>query len=198
MNRARSGTGHIPTRSISARAMNRRATRWLVLCAILGVVALPIVGLIVADSLKEITTSLPSPDRRWRAILVDHPYRVSIDRNFHVCIEDPDGVSRTVFTSPDETPLGIGSERFLWSNDSRRLLLVGRRFYLRQGVQLTTGESLYLLYDLPSGKTWCNSDQQGPPFGPEELVGYDFGESLALVAKSAGGPRVPASPDNRP
>jgi hypothetical protein len=51
---------------------------------------------------------------------------------------------------------------------------------VRDSVELDTGEFLYLLYDLPSGKIWCNSDQEGPPFGANELDGYDFGEPLML------------------
>jgi len=93
--------------------------------------------------------------------------------------------------SPDESPLGIGSERFLWSADSKRVLLVGKRFWVREGVQLVGGEFLYFLYDVPSRQVWCNSDSQGPPFGPNELAGYDFGESLTLrpVSESNERPR---------
>ena len=96
--------------------------------------------------------------------------------------------------SPDESPTGIGSERFLWSKDSKRLLLVGKCFWVREGVQLESGEFLYFLYDVPSGQVWCNSDHRGPPFGPNELAGYDFGESLTLKPMAKGNEQ----PQNRP
>jgi len=161
-----------------------------------AVVALLLAGVFAALRREE-TTSLLSPEQRLRAVLLDRPHFPSIDRNFVVRIEETEGVSRKVFMSPDEPPTGIGSERFLWSKDSKRLLLVGKRFWVREGVQLESGEFLYFLYDVPSGQVWCNSDQRGPPFGPNELAGYDFGESLTLkpVAKSNEQPRSPRSAD---
>ncbi len=143
------------------------------------VAALLLAGLLAALRSEE-TISLVSPDQQLRAVLLDRPHFPSIDRNFTVRIEDAKGASRKIFVSPDESPLGVGSERFLWSTDSRRLLLVGKRFWVRAGVQLKGGECLYLLYDISSGRVWCNSDQRGPPFGPDELAGYDFGENLTL------------------
>jgi hypothetical protein len=161
-----------------------------------AVVALVLAGLFAALRREE-TTSLLSPDQRLRAVLLDRPHFPSIDRNFVVRIEETEGVSRKVFMSPDESPTGIGSERFLWSKDSKRLLLVGKRFWVREGVQLESGEFLYFLYDVPSGQVWCNSDRQGPPFGPNELAGYDFGESLTLkpVAQSNEQPQSSPSAD---
>ncbi len=98
-------------------------------------------------------------------------------------IEEAGGASRTVFTSPDEPPSGIGQERFLWSKDGTRLLLVGKRFWVRDEAKPADGECLYFLYDVPSGRVWCNSDKQGPPFGTAELAGYDFGEELTLAPR---------------
>jgi hypothetical protein len=136
----------------------------------------------------EITTSLRSPDQRLRAELVDRPHFPTIDRNFSLRIVGPDGSSRRIFTSPDESPSGVGTDRFFWSTDSKGLLLIGKRFWVRDGAQLDNGEFLYLLYDVPSGKIWCNSDQRGPPFGPNELAGYDFGEPLTQRASTTSGP----------
>jgi hypothetical protein len=135
--------------------------------------------LVWAMGTSTVTTSAVSPDGQYRAELLDRKAHM-IDRNFRVRVVDADGRPRIVFDSPDESPNGIGQERFLWSQDGQRLLLVGHRFWVRDGAELTNGELLYLLYDVESGAVWCNSDQQGPPFDLAELEGYDFGETLTL------------------
>ena len=152
------------------RKTPRPMKQWFMYAALVASVTALVVGLLLAvlfAALRlEETTSLWSPDQRLRAVLLDRPHFPSVDRNFVVRIEETEGVSREVFMSPDESPSGIGSERFLWSKDSTRLLLVGKRFWVREGVQLESGEFLYFLYDVPSGQVWCNSDHRGPPFGP--------------------------------
>ena len=151
-----------------------------IILAIAGAVAAGCFFFLVwAMGASEVTTSAVSPDQQLRAELVDRKVHV-IDRNFCIRIVGANGTSRIVFRSPDESPTGIGQERFLWSQDGQRLLLVGRRFWVRKGAELTSGESLYYLYDVNSGHVWCNSDQQGPPFDLAELEGHDFGEPLAL------------------
>jgi hypothetical protein len=135
--------------------------------------------LLWALSQTQITTAAYSPDGQHRADLVDRKLHM-IDRNFRIRIVELSGSSQFVFHSPDENPLNIGQERFLWSQDGRRLLLVGRGFWVRKGAELANGESLYFLWDAASGKSWCNSDQRGPPFDITELEGFDFGENLEL------------------
>jgi hypothetical protein len=130
-------------------------------------------------SLSAVTTAATSPDGTLRAEIVDRRLHF-IDRNFRLRIVDAAGKATVVFTSCDESPNGIGQERLLWSSDGRRLLLVGRRFWVRGDAKLKSGESLYLLYDVPSGRVWCNSDQEGPPFGEKELADYDFGEVFVM------------------
>ncbi len=129
--------------------------------------------------LQETASSL-SPDGRLRAVLLDPRSPFQVDRNFMVRIDEAGGASRTVFRSPDESPRGIGHDRLLWSRHSTRLLLVGKRFWVRGAAKLADGECLYFLYDVPSGRIWCNSDVTGPAFGTAELAGYDFGEDLVL------------------
>ena len=124
-----------------------------------------------------VTTAATSPDGALRAEIVDRRLHFS-DRNFRLRIVDAKGQAKVVFRSPDESPGGTGQERLLWSSDGRRLLLIGRRFWVRGEAKLESGESLYLLYDVPSGRVWCNADVEGTPFGEQELAGYDFGEEL--------------------
>jgi hypothetical protein len=135
---------------------------------------------------EQVTTTRLSPDELLRAVLVEYPYPGFIDRNFQVRIEEVKGASRTIFRSPDEGR-PTGSERFLWSRDGSRLVLLGKHFYVTEGVRLQNGEFLYLLYDFPTGRLWCNADQsRAPRFGESELRGYDFGEPLVLT-KAKGG-----------
>lgn len=182
---------------LSGRTMTGNAGR-LLICAAVGFMCL-VAALFIVASREEVTTSMPSPDGWMRAILVDRPNLPSIDRNFRVRIERVDGVAETVFTSPDEAPSGIGSERFLWSKDGTRLLLIGKRFWVRDGVKLRSGEVLYFLYDLRSEKAWCNSDcgyGGFEPFGMAELTGYNFGEALSLCEpESNDQPQGRAAPD---
>ncbi|HUT09257.1 MAG TPA: hypothetical protein VMY42_02070 [Thermoguttaceae bacterium] len=130
-----------------------------------------------------VTTSRLSPSENLRAVLAESPFRF-IDRNFRIYLEDlkDEEASQTIFSSPDEG-LPIGSERFLWSNDDSRLLLVGKHFcHVHPGALLTTGEYVYFLYDVATRKAWCNSTQQKdlPRFGKAELEESDYGERLVL------------------
>lgn len=166
------------------RETSGKTRYWIILAAVAAIV-LMFGGFFAILTPQQITTSLTSPDQKLRAVLLDARFHL-IDRNFAVCIEETRGTSRRIFRSPDEAPSGIGSERFIWSKDGKRLLLVGSRFWARKGVELASGEHLYLLYDAPSGKVWCNSDQVGPPFRLDELKGYDFGEDLTLKPMTEG------------
>jgi hypothetical protein len=113
-----------------------------------------------------------STDDQLRVHLVERRGFMTIDRNFEVRLERlTDRSVVTLFRSPDEGR-PEGSERVVWSPDGKQFVLVGRHFFVREGVQLPTGESLYLLYDVPSGKLCCNSRQQTdyPGFGLAEVT----------------------------
>ncbi len=87
-----------------------------------------------------------------------------LDRNFQIWLQRrSDGFKINLFQSPDEgTP--IGSERIIWSGDHSQFVLVGKEFFVEDGSRLPI-EKLYLLYDIPTGKLWCNASQApGPRF----------------------------------
>jgi hypothetical protein len=165
-----------PTRIRWVVSSKPKAILLAIACAAVGGLGLLLAFRFLTAS--QVTSSAASPNHRFRAEVVDRSFP-SIDRNFQLRIVDGDGNWRTVFRSPDEPPSGIGQERLLWSEDSQRLLLVGK-FWGRESAQLANGECLYLLYDLASGQVWCNSDQQGPSFDPKELEGFDFREPLTM------------------
>ena len=82
-----------------------------------------------------------------------------LDRDFVLRVCDLQArTTNNVFRSPDEGD--VGTERIIWSRDSSRFLLVGRKFYVTDQSHLTNGEQLYLLYDLKSGSLRCNAQQQ--------------------------------------
>ncbi len=137
------------------------------------------------------TTSLLSPDEKHLAELVEVP-RGMIDRNFDVRLSTPGDVGsrQVIFQSPDEGRR-VGTERFLWSADGEYLLLLGKRFYVHdERIRLATGEYPYLLYHLPTKRLWTNASQcRGiPRFGPGELKGIEFGETLEPAPSTEGGP----------
>jgi hypothetical protein len=125
-----------------------------------------------------------SPDSRWEARLIEMPEM--IDRNFEIRLSDlqqrpPTEV--TIFRSPDEGR-PPGTERFLWSEDSRFLLLLGKRFVTEGPTRLRTGEDMYLLYDLKTKRLWSNAQQTNlERFTINKIAALDFGESLDILGK---------------
>jgi hypothetical protein len=95
-------------------------------------------------------------------------YRVTLlelnggmDRNFEVWLErKADGFRTNIFRSPDEGR--PGTERIIWSRDHSQFVLVGRHFVVEDRPRIPI-ETLYLLYDIPSGKLWCNASQASLP-----------------------------------
>jgi hypothetical protein len=92
-------------------------------------------------------------------------YRVTLleltgrmDRNFEIWLErKADGFKTNIFRSPDEGR-PIGTERIIWSRDHSQFVLVGQHFLVDDGPRIPI-ETLYLLYDIPTGKLWCNASQ---------------------------------------
>jgi hypothetical protein len=105
-------------------------------------------------------------------------FRVSIvelpvwDRNFEVWIERTNDGSKTlIFKSPDE---GLpGTERIMWRRDHSQFVIVGRNFIVDDSPQIPM-DVLYLLYDIPTGKMWCNAAQAaGERFTMQNLKDWD-------------------------
>jgi hypothetical protein len=130
------------------------------------------------------TTTRLSPDETILARLVETSPSWHIDRNFVIRLESlVDGKKATIFHSPDEGHT-VGTERLLWSKDGTKLLLVGRHFFVKEDLFLDNGDQLYFLYDLPSGKAWCNADHSELPALKAELVrGIEFTEPVVLKEK---------------
>ena len=118
--------------------------------------------------IRPVTLTSLSPDDALRVALIELP---RFDRNFELRLQDVrTGTTRTVCESPDEGR-PVGSERIVWSTDSSRFLLLGRRFRVRPPGILSHGEQAYLMMDVRSGQLWCNATQQSahPGFGIAEL-----------------------------
>ncbi len=134
------------------------------------------------------TTTRLSPDETLRARLVEVSPTWSIDRNFRIDLESLiDGTTKTIFHSPDEGR-PAGSERLIWSKDGKRLLVVGRHCYVKDDLFLDNGDQLYFLHDIPSGKSWLNSDGNSdlPPLRAGTIEGIEFTEPVRLkVAEGA-------------
>lgn len=105
---------------------------------------------------QDVTVS-QSPDGLHR-IVVRQPRFVFMDRNFRVVlIETSTKTEREIFRSLDQSPT-IESERLVWSADSKAVGLFGDKYYVVPNSQLPTGEIVFLVYNLDTGKLWCNAD----------------------------------------
>jgi len=63
------------------------------------------------------------------------------------------------------------SERLLWSNDSRYLLIVGKNLVVAPDALTDTGEQICLLYDAQKHEMRCNSTQVN-----ERFTGFGFND----------------------
>lgn len=170
--------------------MKNRLTHLLLLLIGVGI------GFVAARMLphEETTLSRLSPNDRYRVRLIEPPrLPFYIDRNFELRIEDLEtGSIRTIFRSPDEGR-PEGSEQVIWSLDSSRFILIGRHYSMVHEDQLPGGLQLYLLYDIESGRLWCNSRQQSahPPFSLDDLLATPW--EIPLPGTDTGNP-----PDRSP
>jgi hypothetical protein len=81
-----------------------------------------------------------------------------IDRNFDITLLDQHtGRKETIYRSNDQSPT-IKSERFLWSADSSKVVLLGDSYYVDPGSELPNGETVFLMYDLVLKHLFCNAD----------------------------------------
>ena len=145
---------------------------------------------------EHVTTSRLSPDETMRARLLElapldpmRPIAVRLDR-----IASRDAVTLLSWQT-DVGPVA-GTERFVWSRDGGKVLLVGRHFFVRDDLMLAGGDQLYLLHDLKSGQTWLNSanDDSFPRLTADLIAGVEFTEPVILQPRA----RVdPGSPEKR-
>ena len=151
-------------------------------------------GLWVASFGHRTTTSLMSPDETMRVRLVDFGPEFKLDRNFTIKLERrATGMVETVYHSYDEPGNGHeGSERFLWSKDGTKVLLVSRHLDVREDLFLDNGDQAYWLYDVAIGQTWSNSALRRDldPLTAEQLAGIEFTEPVILK------PRAKVDPDS--
>jgi hypothetical protein len=138
---------------------NRRGWDRILARSFLLVLVLLLVFLALRNAARHsVTSATMSPDGRWEARITDARFHF-IDRNFGVELTNlKTGDSHSVFGSYDEAPSHQGEERILWSPDSTQFVVIGRHLYTIKNRVLSTGEKLYLLYDVPTGEYWCNRD----------------------------------------
>jgi hypothetical protein len=104
-----------------------------------------------------------------------------IDRNFYlVLVDQAAGKERVLYRSQDQKPT-IKQERFVWSDDSSKVVLLGDKYFVHPESMLPSGEIVFLLYDLETDQVWCNEDHdQGyPRIAPREVLEI-FGERLEM------------------
>jgi len=104
-----------------------------------------------------------SPNRYYRVTVREAVPRF-IDRNFTVVLTDnKSGSERVIFDSDDQSPT-IKTERLLWTRDSSAVALVGDRYYAIPEARLDNGQIVFLVYDVQSGRLWCNGDEDPPKY----------------------------------
>jgi hypothetical protein len=171
----------------------RRDAAIVVFLLLLGLVVVvgAIGGLHIYLRRTTVTAEAKSPDGRYVVRLLDFP-GAFIDRNFEVTLDSDGRKNVRLFRSPDEGR-PPGTERFIWSTDSRYAVLVGRHFFGMSEHEGSSGESLYLLIDATTAAVvGCNSDQvrEPHPFTFESLRALaKWPEDGALTAKVAASQR---------
>ena len=128
------------------------------------------------------TVTRLSPDETIRARVDETSPSRSVDRHLAVRLESlRDGKVATLLRSPDEGG-PPGTERLVWSKDGAWLLLVGRHFYVQEDLFLDSGDQLYFLHHLPTGRSWLNSSEPEifPPLKAEMVRPIEFTEPIRL------------------
>ena len=153
------------------------------------------IGLVVGRLWAErVTTSRLSPDETLRVRLVElGPDGES--RAIAICLErlsPPPGAEVKLFDgSVDAGPLA-GTERFVWSRDGSKVLLVGRHFFVRDDLMLANGDQMFFLYDFKSSQSYLNAADGGrlPHLTADQIAGIEFTEPVVLQ------PRAQVDPDS--
>ena len=177
--------------------------RWGLIAAIAtGCVVLPALGLALSYrwlAEERVTTCRLSPDESLRVWLVDLHIHY-LDRNVSIRLErfrrHQPGLMTTLLKSSADEGKPAGSERFIWSRDSTKVLLVGRHFFVRDDLMLAGGDQIYFLHDVPTGRSWINSEFQSrlPALTADRIAGIEFTEPVILQPRA----RVdPDSPEKR-
>lgn len=163
------------TSSSSQPAVEPKNTRRVLLVLFLAVVA-TVLGMIFFIRPRDIVVS-DSPDGSQR-IIVRERLRF-VDRNFRVVLVNrATGTERVVYTSDDQSPTN-SHERFVWSRDSSKVVLVGDRYFVVPESTLENGDVVFLLYDVTSDKLWCNEvHKRGFQRVSSQQLVDDFGEDL--------------------
>jgi hypothetical protein len=131
-----------------------------------------------------------SPDDQQTVELYETPEGgFPSDRQFQIVLYPTTNTNRykILFHSPDEG--APGTERFVWSTDSRYFLLLGGNFAAFTNAPLARASDRrsvygYLLYDTISKKAFCNSAQSGrfPPFYIADLESKNFDQKTLDAA----------------
>ena len=141
-----------------------------------------------------VTTCRLSPDETLRVWLVDLHIHY-LDRNVSVRLErlGKQGWHEMITllrSSPDEGRLA-GTERFIWSRDGTKILLVGRHFFVRDDLMLANGDQMYFFHDLTTGRSWINSESgtSFPALTAAQIAGVEFTERVILQPRAMVDPR---------
>ncbi len=175
--------------------MNRGSSNWRVALIFgLGFLLGRINGCWVVD---RVTTTRVSPDETLRVRLVEAGVDWYIDRNFVVRLDRLEtGGTETIFRSPDESPVHKGTERFIWSKDGTKVLLVGRHFDVHDDLFLDNGDQAYFLHDVKAGQSWINSEMiRSSPLTADLIAGIEFTEPVILKPRAKVDPDSPKKPE---
>ena len=144
---------------------------------------------------EKVTTCRVSPDDLMRVWLVELHSHIQLDRNVAIRLEDINRMETVdlLKSSPNEG-FPAGSERFVWSVDGSKVVLVGRHFFVREKLDLASGEQIYFLHDLKAHRTYLNSAGETGflPLTADLLAGVEFTEPIALK------PATKVDPDSAP
>lgn len=170
-------------KDLSLPRSRAKLVRKIVLVVSVGVLAVgAVAGLWYMYSPHDVLVS-DSPDGAYRIVIRQPRFRF-LDRNFRVVLIDQrTNVEQKIFDSWDQSPT-IKKERFVWSSDSRKLALVGDRYYVVPDSELPNGQLVFLVYDFDGKKLYCNSEyDRGIPHISAQHAIEIFGDGILTENK---------------
>ena len=131
-----------------------------------------------------------SKNKTHRVMIIERSYG---PRRFEIWIEDLIKGTKTNIYSSSYEDQAVDNERIVWRDDHSQFVFISRNLRVRQTPVIRL-ESMYLLFDIATGKTWCNSvEGTYPSFSETNLFAWrgSYENDEWRVGSNSEGPKLP-------